>query len=143
MPTRDGYPTDEELTRIREWPGDDPRGWLAFIKLCWWAADWGWSEEYEPRWATTYHISTGGWSGNEEIIRAMRENTNLLWGQVWESVRRGGHYVFAVPEAIVSAEKKALGPIEDNEALFGTHIKEAMQSIKAMAHATRKWLLGR
>ena len=109
MPDRDGYPTDEELTRIREWPGDDPRGWLAFIKLCWWAADWGWSEEYEPRWATTYHVSTGGWSGNEEIIRAMRENTNLLWGQVWESVRQGGHYVFTVPEAIVSAEEGKTG----------------------------------
>ena len=111
MPDRDGYPTEEELTRIREWSMDDPRGWLAFIKTCWYAPDWGWHEEHEldetlsPRWATSYHISTAGWSGNEEIIRAMRENPNLLWDQTWESVRRGGHYVFIVPDAIVSAEE--------------------------------------
>ena len=45
MPDQDNYPTEEELTRIRKWPTDDPRGWMAFIKTCWYAADWGWNEE--------------------------------------------------------------------------------------------------
>jgi len=115
MPDQDNYPTEEELTRIRKWPTDDPRGWMAFIKTCWYAADWGWNEErgldetLSPRWVTIYHVSTAGWSGNEEIIRAMRENPNLLWSQTWESVRRGGHYVFTVPDAVVSAEEGKTG----------------------------------
>ena len=114
MPDQDNYPTEEELTRIRKWPTDDPRGWMAFIKTCWYAADWGWSEHHVwpdpgPGSVTEYHISTAGWSGNEEIIRAMRENPNLLWSQTWESVRRGGHYVFTVPDAVVSAEEGKTG----------------------------------
>jgi len=39
-------------------------------------------------------VSTGGWSGNEELIGAMRMNF-ILWSQWWWSSRRGGHYVFA------------------------------------------------
>ena len=71
---------------------DDAPGWFAFIKSRWWAADWGWTEE-----AGVYHISTGGWSGNEALIAAMRDNVPLWWA-TWESARRGGHYEFRVRE---------------------------------------------
>lgn len=96
----DGYPTEEELKRITEWPYTDFLGWFAFIKSCWWAADWGWSErdvKEEPRQLThRYHISTGGWSGNESIIQAMHDN-RWAWGFSWLSSRRGGHFEFEHP----------------------------------------------
>lgn len=91
----DGYPTEEELSRIREWPGEQGlSALLAFVKTCWWAADWGWSEK-DGKHGREYHVSTGGWSGNEDIIGALRENS-LFWAMCWESSRRGGHFVFQV-----------------------------------------------
>lgn len=108
MPDRDGYPTPDELDRILEWPWPDgvpipqvARELLAFVKGCWWAADWGWSEEdgqdnitWKP--VRRYSLSTGGWSGNEAIIAALRENGHLF-PSFWIRSRRGGHYVFEVP----------------------------------------------
>ena len=89
MSERD-YPTDDELKRLREWDLHDPRGWLEFARSIWWMADWGWKE--------LEHASTGGWSGNEEIIAVMQEaQMGLLWHQVWFSTRRGGHYTFEIP----------------------------------------------
>ena len=101
MPDRDGYPTDEELAKVRDWPSDDPVGWLAYIKSIWWAPEWGWSEKCEidydqgNRPFVRYSISTGGWSGNESILHAMRD-TRTLWQQTWVQHRKGGHYVFEV-----------------------------------------------
>lgn len=98
----DGYPTDEALDKIRDWDYNDVKGWLNFIKSIWWASEWGWTETTgvnltfdEPQYE--YHISTGGWSGNEEIIDAMRKNY-ILWNLAWYEHRRGGHYMFAIPE---------------------------------------------
>lgn len=91
------YPTEDELKTIREWPIEDPEGWFRFIHSIWWARDWGWREapardELLNRSVQRYSISTGGWSGNEDIIDAMGQN--LLWAMTWMSSRRGGHYVF-------------------------------------------------
>ncbi len=96
----DPYPSDEELRRIREWAYDDPRGWFAFIKERWKHADVGYwreghgCEEYDGAY-DSYHLSTVGWSGNEELVGAMKENF-ILWGQHWEQSRKGGHYEFRV-----------------------------------------------
>lgn len=91
MPDSDGYPTEEELEKLRTWKYEDPRGALEFARSCWWAADWGWpSLEGE--------VSTGGWSGNESIISALQENF-LIWHQVWHATRRGGHYILRLSES--------------------------------------------
>ena len=86
------YPDEAELTRIREWPHTDAAGWFAYIKGLWRYAESGYWTESRPG---LYEISTGGWSGNEEIIAAMRANT-ILWSLTWISSRRGGHYEFEV-----------------------------------------------
>ena len=88
----DGYPTEEALTKVENWPYDDVKGWFDFIESIWWAADWGWTVE-----GNVFHISTGGWSGNEDTIEAMQKNW-ILWNHTWWEHRRGGHYKFTIPE---------------------------------------------
>jgi len=93
----DDYPTDGDLAIVQHWDFTDPLGWFNCIHDMWWMPEWGWREIEAvddigvP--VMDYWISTGGWSGNESIIEAMRENS-MLWAMTWESNRRGGHYVF-------------------------------------------------
>lgn len=104
-----GYPTEEELERIRKWPtasDADMVKLLEFIETtCWWEPGWGFRRRGRQYW-----LSTGGWSGNEEIIGAMQDNL-LFWAFSWVSTRRGGHYRFHVPRfdksQRVVGEKKA------------------------------------
>jgi hypothetical protein len=103
MADEEGYPTKEELERIRTWPSTDLRGWFAYIKEAghWWPTEaFGWSEhdgiDDFKRPLHMYRISTGGWSGNEEIIQAMHENW-MCWYTTWQEHRRGGHYAFSIP----------------------------------------------
>jgi hypothetical protein len=95
----DGYPTAEALDIIQLWSYDDPTGWFEFIKQLWNMVEWGWEENegihefFTDKKVYRYRISTGGFSGNESIIRAMMCN-NILWSFTWVSSKRGGHYVF-------------------------------------------------
>lgn len=92
------YPSPQELQQIRDWAIEDPDGWFRFVRSIWWAPDWGWREESIDddlgRPIRRYSISTGGWSGNEDIIEAMQRN--FLWRITWQQSRRGGHYIFDV-----------------------------------------------
>ena len=99
----DGYPTDNALEIVRIWHWTDSKGWFEFIKSIWWYPDWGWREYDEPheiwkdRIAHRYSISTGGWSGNESVIRSMKKN-DMMWDLNWVQSRRGGHYIFELKE---------------------------------------------
>ena len=94
----EGYPTEEELEKIRTWPiviesslDEDFHELMSYVKELWWMPDWGWSYDKETE---TYSLSTGGWSGNEDIIGALQENV-MWWIMFWKSSRRGGHYEFS------------------------------------------------
>ena len=89
----DGYPDDQELQRIREWPGEDFSALMEFVRTLWKWNDWGWSQQ-----GYKYRISTGGWSGNESLISALEGNM-IFWMMCWHQSRRGGHYTFVVPKA--------------------------------------------
>ena len=95
----DGYPTDAALDKISNWDYNDPKGWFEFIRELWYLKSWGWTEGrfkdniFQDPEKYTYHISTAGWSGNEDIIRAMQQN-DILWSDAWLESRRGGHYIF-------------------------------------------------
>jgi hypothetical protein len=83
----DGYPEEEELKTIREWPAEDFYGLISYLEN-----RWRWPE-YIAISGNTAETHTGGWSGHEEMLGALREN-HLWWTKYWYSSVRGGHYVF-------------------------------------------------
>lgn len=96
----DGYPTEEFLTSIEIWRDRPYTELLDWIKPNWRYSDFGyWTQQAEinqhGRSVTAYRLSTGGWSGNESIIRALQDN-HIFWSLCWVSSHRGGHYVFEV-----------------------------------------------
>jgi hypothetical protein len=89
MSNQGEYPTNGELKKIRNWPATDFHGLMEYIYERWNYADCGyWTQEGD-----VYHISTGGWSGNEDIVGAMMRNV-VWWMMYWKSSKRGGHYIF-------------------------------------------------
>jgi len=92
-PTDKRYPTDKTLKDIEEFElKSDLSGVPEMVSLI--VANW----EY-PLDSIFYHESTGilelhtiGWSGNERIIRAIRNN--LFLRLFWLQSRRGGHHIF-------------------------------------------------
>jgi len=91
MPDEYGYPTDEELDKISNWKisnQNDWVEWMQYIQGLWMYEDYNWQDD-EGVW----HLSTGGWSGNEDVIFAMKKN-HVAWMISWESSRRGGHHTF-------------------------------------------------
>jgi hypothetical protein len=100
----DNYPTEQALQKISEWQLPDlDRSMIEFFKYvrslwvydCW--QERSYFNEDRNRWYTEYKISTMGWSGNESVIRAMMNN-RLVWSLTWVQSRRGGHYIFEVPQ---------------------------------------------
>ena len=89
MPDEHGYPTDDELQKIRKWPPADDDGLLRYVADLWYYPDRA-TETAPGQW----YFSTGGWSGNESIIDAMSENY-VFWMMWFQSLSRGGHYCFA------------------------------------------------
>ena len=101
MPDADGYPTAEELEKVKAWDAmAAPWGLVQYLKAIWWAPDWGFyiyrSKDWlhkKPVWKLTLH--TGGWSGNEDIISTLKGT--MFWQLYWQGSRRGGHYWFQLP----------------------------------------------
>ena len=88
----DGYPEQFELNVIAQWAAKYYR-MMDFIKARWhYANDGYWRQN-----GRLFFLSTGGWSGNEEIISAMQKNW-IFWMFCWRVSRYGGHYVFRLPE---------------------------------------------
>lgn len=88
---RDGYPTEETLEAIQNWDYHDLDGLFNFIEEAWSYPEYFHREVVEEK--VIVMMSTGGWSGNEDIIQAMKENF-YVWALVWEVIKRGGHYTF-------------------------------------------------
>lgn len=93
--TGDVYPDDEELDAIKAWPHSDPVGLMAEVRRLW----------HWPAYATEaqagdnkirHEFRTGGWSGNEDLIGALREN-RVFWSLHWLLSERGGRFVFETP----------------------------------------------
>ena len=83
-----GYPDDDELDKIANWPAADAIGLLRYVKHL-----WKYPEYWNECGTGCCQISTGGWSGNEDLIAAMEKN-RMWWLFHWHSSKRGGHYEF-------------------------------------------------
>jgi hypothetical protein len=85
----EGYLTDTALEIIENWDmfKKGTEELLAFISDIWYFGDWGFKREGDK-----LELHTGGWSGNELVIRHLQKN--FFWTFFWESSRRGGHYYF-------------------------------------------------
>ena len=97
----EGYPTEIELQRIKHWNDDDKLtrgsliGLMEYTRARWKYADMGyWQQELDKDGTVFYSISTGGWSGNEELMAAIHES--MVWFICFESHFRGGHYTFTI-----------------------------------------------
>jgi hypothetical protein len=92
----DGYPTEETLQTIREWPPTDGRGLLEYVERTWCYPDFAMIDEGAgSRGRSRLGFLTGGWSGNESLVSAMEQNI-AWWGMNWYSSVRGGHHTFEV-----------------------------------------------
>lgn len=87
-----GYPSSETLWHIsnnsKGW-----REWLTFCARCWLK---GYTVTISGD-GNTFAFFTGGWSGNESVIEAMRQNA-VGWSLTWQSSHRGGKHVFSVSD---------------------------------------------
>lgn len=92
------YPSESDLQKVSAWDYSDFHGLMEFIHGLWAFDSWGFHKDED-----IYRISTGGWSGNEEIIYAMEKN-QMFWALYWQQSRRGGHYIFA-PMTMATMEK--------------------------------------
>ena len=85
------YPTDEELEKVKKWEiTGKPKAFSALMTYINEIADW---YRFEQK-GNAYFLSTGGWSGNEDVIMAMMENM-VFWFIYHYRTTRGGHYIFA------------------------------------------------
>lgn len=101
----DGYPTDDTLEAIEKWSYQDLAGCLDFCRAAWhWGEDWA-NENVSPaerevlmadegdRFA---RFATGGWSGNESIMSALKGN-HMIRALAWRFSSRGGLHIFQYP----------------------------------------------
>jgi hypothetical protein len=99
----DGYPQEIELDRIRTWPME--AGWDALMEYVMERWDGGRvgirSRRRLPNHKggplkRRYIFVTGGWSGNEDLIAALKQNRlfMMVCAERWE---RGGLYEYRVP----------------------------------------------
>lgn len=80
------YPEPEDLDALSFWPMAKAAEWVDTARRIWWAGD-----TLTRRTSRRLYLSTGGWSGNEDIVGAMRSSP--LWSMCWLSSHRGGHHV--------------------------------------------------
>lgn len=95
---RHGYPTEEDtLDFIRNFDilaeHNASKACQELLIFC--AEGWKYPDKVETD-GRTYTFITCGWSGNESIIVAMKDNF-LFWGMTWHLSERGGRHVFKVP----------------------------------------------
>jgi len=101
----DGYPTDETLAAIEAWPYQDLAACLDFVKAAWHWDDWATHDLSAHEAAivraektdTYLRLATGGWSGNESLVAALRAN-RMISLQAWRLHARGGLHIYQYPQ---------------------------------------------
>jgi hypothetical protein len=97
----EGYPTELALERIERWQSNDTNGCLEFVRSIW--SDYGSAtntlspDEAKVVGVEEGHrylrLATGGWSGNESLLSALKRN-RFIWLFTWRLSASGGLYIF-------------------------------------------------
>lgn len=101
------YPTEKQLSEIASWD-NGARGATAlieYLRSVWYIPKWG--LKVSGKRVVRLELHTGGWSGNEQIIGALRKS--WFWLFFWQKSERGGHHYFTVPAGQVGADRKRVG----------------------------------
>ena len=92
------YPTDEELDKVTNYDFKEGyEGLVEFVRSIWWLPDWGFV--LKGKHVKRLELHTGGWSGNEDIMSALKGNW-MFWSCTWQKTLRGGHFYFKIPKAM-------------------------------------------
>ena len=95
MLDKDNYPDEVSLKEIKEWDilKHGVQGLLDLIED---NTHWKDRQIHQTgKRVIRYEYHTGGWSGNEDVIDALRHNF-LFWLMFWEKTTKGGHYYFRI-----------------------------------------------
>lgn len=94
-----GYPTDKTLDRISEWDYKD--GYvelMSYVGHAWHWNDFVYCNSIKNSFGDDvweYTLITGGWSGNEDIVAALRANV-MFHVTCWRESHRGGKHIYEV-----------------------------------------------
>jgi len=86
------YPSDEDLQVIESWPPPKYEELLEYVQRRWY-----YGENYCQQQGSIWVLNTGGWSGNESLVAALRAN-HVFWSICWMKSERGGRYEFDIPD---------------------------------------------
>ena len=89
------YPSEKELVKISNWNVTDPEGLFKYIQERWYYPNYVTISDNGEKW----EFITGGWSGNEELINALRQNI-ILWMKHWYSSTASGVHQFVMRSLI-------------------------------------------
>ena len=93
----DGYPTEEFLSIIKNFQGTDVMYIVEMVTDNWYFGDWGYKIRKNRNGVINLELHTGGWSGNEEIIREILGNIYLTHFKMkYVMWKTGGHYYFKI-----------------------------------------------
>lgn len=94
----DGYPTQEYLKWIENFDAfkHDMKSFISVIFDNWQHGEMGYKLCKTQKGYKTLRLHTLGWSGNEDIIRALRANL-FFFTLYWVKEERGGHFWFSIP----------------------------------------------
>ncbi len=95
MLDKDNYPDEISLEEIKGWNVLE-KGFEGLLNLI--EENTNWADRQIARagkHVIRYMYHTGGWSGNEDVINAMKQN-HLFWSLTWMKSTRGGHYYFKI-----------------------------------------------
>ena len=101
MLDKDNYPDEASLKGIEKWDilKQGVQGLLDLVEENTCTPDWSFS--LKGKRVLRFEFHTGGWSGNEDVINALRNNI-FFFPMFWEKSTRGGHYYFKINNMQIS-----------------------------------------
>ena len=94
MLDENNYPDEASLKAIKEWD-ILKQGISGLLELITENTNWADRQIHiTGKKVIRFEYHTGGWSGNEDVIEALEQNS--FWFLFWQKSIRGGHYYFKI-----------------------------------------------